>query len=119
MAAKNGKYVIACKLPNGMVIRGAGKEFKLNGTNSSEIIDPRTGNKANLVHGYGITEDVPAEIWDEFLKTHGKTPAVVNGIVFAQGDNASVRDQAKDAEKKETGLERLDPKKQATKPDEA
>lgn len=117
MAVKSDKYVIGCKLPNGMVIRGAGKEFKLNGANSSLIEDPRTGQKASLLHGFGVTEDVPADIWDEFLKTHGKTPAVVNGLVFAQNDMASVKSAAKEREKQKTGLEQADPKKSQTQPD--
>lgn len=117
MAAKSDKYVIGCKLPNGMVIRGAGKEFKLNGTNSAVIVDPATGQKASLLHGFGVTEDVPADIWDDFVKTHGKTPAVLNGLVFAQNDLASVKDAAKEREKQKTGLEQADPNKSQTKPD--
>lgn len=107
MPAKNDTYVIGCKLPNGLVIRGAGKQFRLLGANTSQ-----------LVNGYGLTENVPADIWDEFARIHAKSNVIKNGTVFAVGDLNSARDAAKEREKVETGLEQKDPKKQTTKPDE-
>lgn len=105
--AKNDTYVIGCKLPSGLVIRGAGKQFKLNGSNSSM-----------LINGYGTTEGVPADIWDEFAKDHATSKVIRNGIVFAVGDLASARDAAAERSKVKTGLEQLDPSKMKTKKDE-
>lgn len=94
MAAKNNTYVIGCKLPSGLVIRGAGKEFLLNGA-KSQIIEG----------GFGITRDVPADIWDEYAKNHADSKAIRNGIVFAVADYKSAQDAAKDNAQVKTGLE--------------
>ena len=94
MAAKNNTYVIGCKLPTGLVIRGAGKEFKLNGSNQQVIIN-----------GFGITRDVPADIWNEFSRHHADSKLIRNGIVFAVSDEKSATDASKDNEKVKTGLE--------------
>lgn len=107
MAAKNGTYVIGCKLPNGLIIRGAGKQFRLNGSRSSLIVG-----------GFGLTEDVPAEIWDEFEKVNKQGNIIKNGVVFAVGDKESAKSAATERKAVKTGLEQLDPKKTDTKPDE-
>lgn len=106
MAAKNNEYVIGCKLPNGLVIRGAGKQFRLNGANTSQ-----------LINGYGVTENVPADIWDDYAKHHAQANVIKNGTVFAVGDLNSARDATKERENQKTGLEQKDPAKQTTKPD--
>lgn len=106
MAAKNNTYVIGCKLPNGLKIRGAGKEFTLRGANSSEIIN-----------GFGITEDVPADIWEDYEKAHAKSPALVNGLVFATGDRKSAVDASKELESQKTGLEQANPADAGVKED--
>jgi hypothetical protein len=105
MASKKD-YVIGCKLPNGLKIRGAGKEFTLLGANSSSIIN-----------GYGITEGVPADIWEDYEKAHAKSPALVNGLVFATGDRKSAADAAKEREKQKTGLEQATPESAGVKED--
>lgn len=106
MTAKNGTYVIGCKLPNGLVIRGAGKQVRLKGANSSLIFG-----------GYGTTEDVPAEVWEDYAKIHKDSNVIKNGTVFAVGDLKSARDAALERSDVKTGLEGLDPNKQSTKED--
>ena len=88
--------VIGCKIPNGVKIRGAGKEFTLNGANQS-----------NVIGGYGITEDVPAEVWEDYAKAHAKSPAIVNELIFAQKDTRSARDAANERKSQKTGLEQI------------
>lgn len=88
--------VIGCKIPNGITIRGAGKQFTLNGANQS-----------NVIGGYGITEDVPAEVWEDYAKAHAKSPAIVNELIFAQKDTRSARDAAKERKDQKTGLEKI------------
>lgn len=88
---------VACKLPNGLVIEVKGVKTVLKGANTSE-----------LVNGFGVTE-VDSVLWAEWLKIHGKHPAVVNGLVFAQGNEANVKAQTKDHAALETGLEGIDP----------
>ena len=88
--------VIGCKIPNGVKIRGAGKEFTLNGANQS-----------NVIGGYGITEDVPAEVWEDYAKAHAKSPAIVNELIFAQKDTRSAHDAAKERSGQKTGFEKI------------
>ncbi|RTY28697.1 hypothetical protein [Morganella morganii] len=106
MAAKNGRYVVGCKLPNGLIIRGAGKQLKLQGANSSQIIG-----------GYGTTEDVPVDIWDDFAKNFADSAMIRNGVVFAVGDMKSVKDVATERENVKTGLEQKSEKDTVTKAD--
>lgn len=94
MAGKT--YVIGCKLPNGIVIRGAGKQFLLNGAATS-----------NVIGGYGITENVPADIWEDYAKAHAKSPAIVNELIFAQKDAKSARDAANERKGQKTGFEQI------------
>ncbi len=94
MAGKT--YVIGCKLPNGIVIRGAGKQFLLNGAATS-----------NVIGGYGITENVPADIWEDYAKAHAKSPAIVNELIFAQKDARSARDAANERKGQKTGFEQI------------
>lgn len=106
MAAKKSTYVIGCKLPSGVVIRGADKQIKLNGSASSQIIG-----------GFGITEDVPAEVWDEYAKAHARSPAILNGLLFAVGDKKSAEDAAKERQNVKTGLEQIKPEDAGVKED--
>lgn len=105
MASKNGTYVVGCKIPTGLVIRGAGKQWRIKGARESSIIG-----------GFGLTEGVPAEVWEDFARHHKDSKAIRNGAIFAVGDMQSARDAAKDHEKQKTGMERLDRHKQAVKP---
>lgn len=106
MAAKNNSYVIGCKLPNGLVIRGAGKQVRLNGTRSQVIIG-----------GFGITRDVPADVWEDFEKVHAQSNVIKNGVVFAVADDASAKSASEERSKVKTGFERLSEKDTKTKAD--
>jgi len=104
--AKTSTYIIGCKLPAGLVIRHEGQKMKLAGTNDSL-----------LINGFGITREVPADLWDGFAKTFADQPLLRNGIVFAVTDEKSASDASKERAEQKTGMEQLDPKKQQTKPD--
>lgn len=88
--------VVGCKIPNGVKIRGAGKEFTLNGANQS-----------NVIGGYGITENVPADIVEDYMRAHAKSPAVVNELIFVQKDVRSARDAANERKAQKTGFEKI------------
>ena len=103
---KASTYIIGCKLPSGLVISHDGKRMKLAGTNDSL-----------LINGFGITRDVPAELWKGFAKTFADQPLIRNGVVFAVTDESSAKDAAQERKDQKTGMEQLDPKKQTTKPD--
>ena len=108
MAAKNGTYVIGCNLPHGLQIKGAGKTVKLKGKNTAMI---------DTIHGFGITDDVPVEVWDEFARKHAQANYIKNGNIWVVSDRNSARDAAEEHKDQKTGLEQKDPKKMETKPD--
>ena len=104
--AKTSTYIIGCKLPAGLVISHEGQKVKLAGTNDSI-----------LINGFGITRDVPSDLWEGFAKIFADQPLIRNGVVFAVTDEKSAGDASKEREGQKTGMEQLDPKKQQTKPD--
>lgn len=106
MATKSGNYVIGCKLPTGLTITHEGQSITLAGSNDSL-----------LINGFGITRDVPADLWDGFAKTFAEQLLIKNGIVFAVTDEKSAKDASAELQGQKTGLEQLDPNKQTTTPD--
>lgn len=104
--AKASTYIIGCKLPAGLVISHEGQRVRLAGANDSL-----------LINGFGITRDVPADLWEGFAKTFADQPMIRNGVVFAVTDEASAKDASQERSDQKTGMEQLDPKKQTTKPD--
>lgn len=104
MSKENPTHVtIGCKLPHGLIISAKNNEGEvvsvtLNGANA-----------ARIVGGYGITENVPLELWNAWLKRHHKHAAVVNGQVFQHTDLKSVESEARNRRDVVTGLEPIDP----------
>lgn len=101
-----GSYIVGCKLPAGLTISHEGQSMTLAGTNDSL-----------LINGFGITRDVPADLWEGFEKTFSDQLLIKNGIVFAVTDEKSAKDASDELKDQKTGLEQLDPNKQNTNPD--
>ncbi|WP_302789862.1 hypothetical protein [Hafnia paralvei] len=97
--SKKTPYVIGCKLPCGLRIGHGANALTLKGANDSM-----------LINGFGITKDVPAEVWDEFEKNHKSSHLFTNGIVFAVSDMKSVEDASLERAKQKTGLEQVSAK---------
>ena len=72
---------VACKIPNGLILSGAGKQFTLLGP-GKVAVNERPG-------GYAITPNVPNDIWEEWAKTHADSELIQNHLVFAE-DNLNV-----------------------------
>lgn len=100
---------VACKLPQGLTVSHKGKTVTLKGATHS-------GNR----FGFGITEDVDADWFADWMKTDAKDfPAVKNGSIFIMPDAARAEDAGKerrgDAEV-QSGAEPLDPEKPSSDP---
>ena len=50
---------VLCKKPYGVELQVGNQKVVLNGYNSSAV-----------AHGYGITENVPKELWDAWVEQH-------------------------------------------------
>ena len=102
----SGKTVIVgCKLPNGihLDLREHGKPLKR--------VSLRGANAANVIGGYGITENVPEDFINRWLEVNSEHPAVVNGLIFAQKNFASAKSEAHEKRELKHGIEPLDPQK--------
>jgi hypothetical protein len=96
---------VGCKLPHGLILdlTEPGKpqrRYRIRGKNSATVIG-----------GYGITEGVPRDLWEEWVKRHAALDIVRKEFVFALADTASTRDKAKERAELKTGFEEIDPTK--------
>jgi len=100
----NATLTVACKMPHGFHLDifapdKPKRRITVKGSNSSRVIG-----------GYGITEGVPKDHWDVWLRQHPELPAVTGGLIFALGQTRSVEDKALEQAELRTGLEGLNPK---------
>lgn len=95
---------VGCKLPHGLhldlKVNGEPVRYTLNGANA-----------ARIVGGHGITDNIPTEFMEQWLKKNVRHPAVVNGYIFMHGDNKSAEAMARERRDVETGLGPIDPVK--------
>lgn len=95
--------VVACKLPNGLVIDHKEQTVTLVGSNDS-----------GAVGGYGLTPDVDIDWYNDWATGPAREfPPVVKGLIFVAGNDRNAADQALDQQDERTGLEGLDPAKPA------
>ena len=102
---------VGCKLPHGMhldisTLGEPIQRFTLKGINSlsaGAIIRPATRE------GFAITEHVPKEFFEEWMRTHSNHPAVKNNLIFAHKQVESVRDMGEEFREELHGFEPIDP----------
>lgn len=124
--ANSGGFVtIASKLPNAHVLRvdrlvddvemttnGVRNirvpekigEIRLNGCGAPQGERPR----GDVIAGFALTKNVPADLWNEWVKTHPADPLLVNGILHAYESRDDLVDAVKEHKGVTSGLERLD-----------
>lgn len=102
---------VGCKLPNGMHLDirqhgSATQRVTLKGINSltaGAIIRPA------MRGGFAITENVPKEFFEEWMRLNSHHPAVANGLIFAHEEFASVKDMADERADLTHGFEPINP----------
>ena len=85
---------VGCKLPHGMHldIRQAGEPVQrvtlkvINSLTQGAIIRPAQ------IGGFAITENVPKEFFEEWMRQNKEHPAVKNSLIFAHTQKESVQD---------------------------
>lgn len=120
---------VACKLPNGLVLRvydyvkaqeptpgglrevtvpkQRAEEYVLNGWSHPQ-------NRAShclLADGYALTMNIPKAFWDKWLEQNKDTDFVRKHLIYAHVKMENAVDFAKEHAKVRSGLERLDPDK--------
>ncbi|MDB5777604.1 MAG: hypothetical protein JWP38_3737 [Herbaspirillum sp.] len=123
--------VVASKLPMDLVMRlydfkerdepvmgGGVRVFKIAEQRQETPVFVLTGNSyaqnkgahQQIVGGYAITRGIPKDFWEQWLAQNERADFIVNHMIFAHSEDASVVAQAKEKEEIKSGLERLDPK---------
>ncbi len=128
-AKKSGETVtVACKLPNGLIIRGFRKveatepvlggglrtvqKFEEDGRRVHIFGNarPKGGSaKTRIVAGYALTTGVDKELMDEWLEANADTPMVKNKIIMVLPSIDQAVDAAREHQKVRSGLEPLNP----------
>lgn len=88
---------IACKLPNGIYMIQGKTRVRINGWNNNEI--------AGLP--YGITREVPSDLWEAWRKEHAESKLVKLGLIYAEETEKRAQDKAKDQKDNKSGHEQL------------
>ncbi len=125
--ASSSSFVsVACKVPNGIELQnykmvdsaepltGGGQRMvkvahkdgppiRINGPSRYHGAAPT----CQIVMGFAITPRVPADHWERWLAANKDSAIVKNGLIFANPDRDSLRDEAEDHRKQFSGLEPL------------
>lgn len=123
-----GVVTVGCKLPAGMhltlwkmekgseAVMGGGVREIERAVPAGRITIRGSARKVNemaslseIAFGYGITPNVDADSWNEWVKHNKSGDAFTKGFVFAHAKQADVVAQARDGEKLRSGLEPIDP----------
>jgi len=111
---------VYCKLPHGIRYTLAnGDEVRLIGALGDERSPLQTAGMPgrDSVAGFGVTRNVDPSAWEEIVKTHGKSLAHVNGLIFAHESEKSGVSEAKEKKAEPTGFEPIDPSKDPMRDD--
>lgn len=101
---------VGCKLPHGihMDLQMPGKpkvRVTLKGNNSARVIG-----------GYGITERVPKEHFDEWMKLNKNHAFITGNLIFGMSNTASAEAKAKEYAEHRHGMEPINSNDPASDP---
>lgn len=97
---------IGCKLPHGIIMEVEGaKPVVINGWNK------------NLIEGagHGLTENVPAALWEAWRKLHAESNLVKGGFIFAHEKSERVKEKATSRKGNKSGHEQMPKLKETDK----
>lgn len=127
-AEKASTVTVACKVPNGILLRvfreeksqepvlgGGWREVK----RSVPVGDPihisgpavpyGEAPKTKIEHGFALTFGVPADVWKVWLEQNADSDMVRNGLIFAQAKDDGAVAKSKEMSGEKSGLEPLNP----------
>jgi hypothetical protein len=111
---------VYCKLPHGIrYTLSNGDELRLVGALGDERSPLQTAGMPgrDSIAGFGVTRNVDPSAWEEVVKSHGKSLAHVNGLIFAHESDKSGVSEAKEKKAEPTGFEPMDPSKDPMRDD--
>lgn len=102
--------VVACKIPNGVILEMGEKRVHIKGPNHPEAI---------VEGGFGLTAGVNKEFMDAWLEKNKALEFVKAGFLFVHEKEANAKAEAKEKVKEKTKMEPLDPLPEGTSNDKA
>lgn len=118
MAKSDGKVIVGCKMPSGVVlhlhtVEGEGRSARNRIVAGSEVTlngnAVRFGQQAKhaISGGFGLTA-VDASFWEEWVRLNkGRFPPFDNGLIFAHKDERAAEAEGAVRAKVRSGLEPL------------
>jgi len=124
---------VACKLPHGLYLDvvdpsvfdgidpkvgvvarpiDESSRIRINGC-ARPVGVPLPDDAPQIVGGYALTPNVPADFWEKWLSQNKNAPYVKANLIFAHEKAGSVVGEAKDKRGVRSGLEGMDPDKPA------
>jgi len=125
MATKNNVVTVACKVPNGLLLRVfkmvPDREVTPTGYRNIERAEqvgdivriygpgvPKGETREySIIGNYALTPNVNKDFFEEWLRQNGGHDAVKAGLIFANGNQSRVSDQAEEQKGVLSGLEPL------------
>ena len=128
-ANSSGFVTVACKLPNGFLIRNfkmvSATEMVMGGGTREIKVAERADNgpikiwgnavakgqrsPVRIVAGYALTPRVPVDAWESWKKDNARSAMIRNGIVFAYEKTEDAVAKAKDGRQLTSGFQPVDP----------
>ena len=96
--------VVGCKLPHGLSITLEDADG-----NPVQTIELKGSNASRIVGGHGLTNGVPKDLFEAWLKKNHALQFVRNGLVFMHDNAKSAESIAKERRNTRSGLEPIDP----------
>jgi hypothetical protein len=101
-----GLVTVACKLPKGLILEIAGRpRVTVNGFSTPYGVVPQH----TIIGGYGLTPNVDADFFEEWMMLNEGLDLVKNRFIFAYPKTADASANAKEMAAEKSGLEALDP----------
>lgn len=135
---------VACRLPTGLVCDVVDMEsfkaaiprmearqpyhvarkgrFRLRGYQEARRADSAgtiETEARNVIGGYGLTSNVPKDLWEEWLAQNADYPPVKNGLIFAHTQRRSAETYATEHAELKSGFDALNPENPDGKAKEA
>jgi hypothetical protein len=126
-----GVVTVACKVPNGLILRlfkmvdfeepviGGGIRTSKRGqpdmskppvlVNGPGGIGFGHAPKCQIADGYGLTPNVDADFFAEWMRQNADLDAVKNRMIFAHEKQDTITKMARDNEKRRSGMEPIEP----------
>jgi hypothetical protein len=102
---------VACKIPNGFVISGAGRQVTLLGPNKAPDAPAPAGligkPMKELYGGYAITAGVESAVWEAWSRAASDSEVVQQSLVLADESLEALKAKCFRLTKTKSGMEQL------------